>query len=92
MYSIFKEYLIDTVAHIILRRGWENHFPHFNYDLHAGEVATIYSEALEKEIPHKELQLYILERLVQEKSKSTPSPSLCFTCTLRADTENDITS
>lgn len=67
MYSIFKEYLIDAVAHIILRRGWENHFPHFNYDLHAGEVATIYSEALEKEIPHKELQLYILERLVAEK-------------------------
>lgn len=67
MYAIFKEYLIDAVAHKILRHGWENHFPHFDYDLHAKEVAKIYSEALDKEIPHKELQLYILEKLVEEK-------------------------
>ena len=67
MYAIFKEYLIDAVAHKILRRGWENHFPHFNYDLHAGEVATLYTDALDKEIPHKELQLYILEKLVEGK-------------------------
>jgi hypothetical protein len=67
MYAIFKEYLIDTVADKILKKGWENHFPHFNYDLHAVEVAAIYSEALEKEIPHKELQLYILEKLVEGK-------------------------
>ncbi|HEX5670868.1 MAG TPA: hypothetical protein VFX66_04965, partial [Sulfuricurvum sp.] len=67
MYAIFKEYLIDTVAHHILKKGWENHFPHFNYELHAKEVANIYSESLEKEIPHKELQLYILEKLVEGK-------------------------
>ncbi|HEX5710796.1 MAG TPA: hypothetical protein VFX68_05565 [Sulfuricurvum sp.] len=67
MYAIFKEYLIDTVAHQILKRGWENHFPHFNYYLHAKEVAHIYSDALEKEIPNKELQLYILEKLVEAK-------------------------
>ncbi|MCX6074797.1 MAG: hypothetical protein NTY39_10790 [Campylobacterales bacterium] len=67
MYAIYKEYLIDLVAHQILKRGWENHFPHFDYDLHAGDVAKIYSEALEKEIPHKELQLYILEKLVEGK-------------------------
>lgn len=67
MYAIFKEYLIDTVAHTILKRGWENHFPRFDYALHAKDVATIYSEALEKEIPHKEMQLYILEKLVEIK-------------------------
>ena len=67
MYAIYKEYLIDLVAHQILKRGWENHFPHFDYDLHAGDVAKIYSEGLEKEIPHKEMQLYILEKLVEGK-------------------------
>jgi len=67
MYAIFKEYLIDTVAHKILKQGWENHFPHFDYTLHAKDVAKIYSEALEKEITHKEMQLYILEKLVEEK-------------------------
>jgi hypothetical protein len=67
MYAIFKEYLIDTVAHMILKRGWENHFPHFDYTLHAKDVAKIYSEALEKEIAHKEMSLYILEKLVEVK-------------------------
>jgi len=67
MHAIFKEYLIDSVAHKILKRGWENHFPHFNYELHSGEVANIYAEAVDKEIPHKELQLYILEKLVEGK-------------------------
>lgn len=66
-YAIFKEFLIDTVALRIIKSGWENHFPHFDYDLHAKEVAKIYSEALEKEVPHKNLQLYILDRLVEVK-------------------------
>ena len=63
-YAIFKEYLIDAVALKILKKAWGNHFPHFDYDLHAKEVAQIYSEALEKEIPSKNLQLYILDQLV----------------------------
>ncbi|MGD9969079.1 MAG: hypothetical protein AB7S65_01360 [Sulfuricurvum sp.] len=63
-YAIFKEYLIDTVALKIIKNGWETHFPHFDYDLHTKEVAKIYSEAIEKEVPHKNLQLYILDRLV----------------------------
>lgn len=63
-YAIFKEYLIDSVALKIIRDAWENHFPHFDYDLHAKEVAKIYSDALEKEIPNKNLQLYILDQLV----------------------------
>lgn len=64
-YAIFKEYLIDSVALKIIKKGWVNHFPHFDYNLHAKEVAKIYSEALDKEIPHKNLQLYILDRLVE---------------------------
>jgi hypothetical protein len=66
-YAIFKEYLIDTVALKIIKNGWENHFPHFDYALHAKEVAKIYSEAMEKEVPHKNLQLYILDKLVENK-------------------------
>ena len=66
-YSIFKEYLIDTVALKIVKKGWANHFPHFDYDRHAKEVAIIYADALEKEIPHKNMQLYILEKLVEER-------------------------
>lgn len=70
-YAIFKEYLIDTVALKIVKKGWENHFPHFDYDRHAKEVAMIYGDALEKEIPHKNMQLYILEKLIDETPKAS---------------------
>ncbi len=66
-YAMFKEYMIDTVALRLIKKGWENHFPHFDYTLHAKEVAKIYSEALDKEVPHKNLQLYILDRLVESR-------------------------
>jgi len=68
-YAMFKEYLIDNVALRIIKKAWENHFPHFDYDLHAKEVAKIYAEALDKEVPHKNLQLYILDRLVESSAK-----------------------
>lgn len=67
-YAMFKEYLIDSVALKIIKSAWENHFPHFDYDLHAKEVAKIYSEALEKEIPYKNMQLYILDKLITAKA------------------------
>lgn len=70
-YAIFKEYLIDTVALKIVKKGWENHFPHFDYDRHSKEVAMIYGDALEKEIPHKNMQLYILEKLIDETPKAS---------------------
>lgn len=66
-YAMFKEFLIERVTHRILKRAWENHFPHFNYELHAKEVAKHYAEALEKEVTHKNMQFYILEKLLSEK-------------------------
>lgn len=66
-YAMFKEFLIDTVALRIIKNAWVNHFPHFDYDLHAKEVAKIYAEALDKEVPHKNMQLYILDKLVETK-------------------------
>ncbi len=66
-YMIFKEFLLDAVSLSVLKKGWQNHFSHFDYDTHAKDVATIYSEALEKEISHKHMHLYIMDRLVEGK-------------------------
>ncbi len=63
-YMMFKEWLIDRMAHKRIVEAWQNHFPHFAYDKHHKEVAQIYREALEKEIPSKELFLYIMNKLV----------------------------
>ncbi len=62
-YMMFKEWLIDKMARKRIVEAWHNHFPHFAYDKHHKEVANIYREAVEKEIPTKELFLYIMNRL-----------------------------
>ncbi len=66
-YAMFKEYLIDIMAEKHIRNAWKNHFPHFSYDIHHREVSRLYSEALEKEIPAKEMYLYILNNMISEK-------------------------
>ena len=63
-YMMFKEWLIDRVARNRIEEAWKNHFPHFAYDKHHREIAQIYREALEKEIPSKELYLHIMNKLV----------------------------
>lgn len=66
MYFIFKEWLIDRMARSRIKAAWKNHFPHFDYKAHHKEVTAIYSKAIEDEIPNKELQLHILNKLVAQ--------------------------
>lgn len=68
-YFVFKEWVIERMAQKQIRQAWKNHFAHFDYNLHHREVAAIYSKAIEDEVPHKELQLYILNRLIGDQSK-----------------------
>ena len=66
-YFMFKEWVIDRMALIRIKEAWHNHFTHFDYDLHHQEVSDLYAEALDHDIPSKEMQLYILNKLVGEK-------------------------
>ncbi len=63
-YMMFKEWLIDRQAKQRIVEAWKNHFPHFAYENHHREIAQIYREALEREIPTKELYLHIMNKLV----------------------------
>ena len=67
IFSIFNEYLHERMALKTIKEAWINHFPHFKYEQHAREVAQIYSKALEEEIHHKDMRLYILNNMVAEK-------------------------
>ncbi|MEA3373100.1 MAG: hypothetical protein U9Q62_05340 [Campylobacterota bacterium] len=66
IYFVFKEWLIDRMAKTRIKKAWKNHFLHFDYDTHHKEVTAIYSKAVEDEVPHKELQLHILNKLIAE--------------------------
>lgn len=62
-YMMFKEWLVDRMATQRIKEAWLNHFPHFSYDKYHLEVSRLYREALEKEVPNKELYLFIMNKL-----------------------------
>lgn len=65
-YSIFKSWMIDHVALKTIKEAWHNHYPHFAYDKHHRQVSRLYGKALDKELPNKEIQLYILDHMIEE--------------------------
>ena len=65
-YSIYKSYILRTMAYNLITKAWKNHYPHFHYEAHAKEVSRLYKNAIEQEIPHKEIQLYILDHLIEK--------------------------
>ncbi len=64
-FQIFKEWLIHRVAEKIIKKAWQNHLPHFNYEKYRYKVAEIYGEAIDKEIPKYEIERYIIDRMVE---------------------------
>lgn len=65
-YSMFKSWLVDRVSLKIIMEAWHNHYPHFAYDKHHKQVSRLYGEALDKGLPAKEIQLYILDHMIEE--------------------------
>ena len=65
-YMMFKEWLVDRMATARIKEAWQNHFPHFSYEKHHLQVTGLYREALEKDVPHKELYLFMMNRLAEE--------------------------
>ena len=63
-FSIFKSVLYELVARRVIKEAWKNHFPHFEWDKHYKEVSRYYAEALDQEIKSKDLQLFIINKLV----------------------------
>ncbi len=64
-FSMFKEFLIDRVALMMIKKSWGRHFRLFDFEEQAKSVADYYGEAVEKEIPIGELQRFIFDKLSQ---------------------------
>lgn len=60
----YKEWLHRMMTSQQIENAWSLHLPHFSYKEHREEVAHIYAEAVKKEIPRKELELFVLNKLV----------------------------
>lgn len=65
-FTIYKEWLYETISKVIIQDAWKLHFPHFDYRSHKKKVALLYDETLRKKIPKHEVQMYILDSLAKD--------------------------
>ena len=63
IFSFFKDWTRDCITKQRIKQMWSLHFPHFPFDEFAKEVANIYSQSIEDEIKHSDLERYILDKL-----------------------------
>jgi hypothetical protein len=64
-FSLYREWLVQRVAIKLIQKGWQNHFPHFDFSKNSQKVANIYAQAIEDGIPNKELEMYMMNNLVK---------------------------
>ncbi|KIM10306.1 MAG: hypothetical protein KU37_10945 [Sulfuricurvum sp. PC08-66] len=62
-FTLFKEYLIDKAARIIIKKAWQKHLSLFSFQEDSALVAQYYAQAIEDEIPIGDLQRYIFDKL-----------------------------
>lgn len=66
-FALFKAWLIEQVSKRLIMEAWKNHFPHFDYGKNSEKVSKIYSQAIENGVQNKDLQHYIITKMVSEE-------------------------
>ncbi len=63
-FLMFSEWIQERMTLNLIKKAWKIHYPHFKYDQHAQEVATIYKQACQEDVHHKDMRLYIYNKMV----------------------------
>lgn len=63
-FDIFKAWARKKLTHRLIKEAWEIHFPYFPYEKYSTKVEIIYSEAIKQDIPKRELEKYVLDKIV----------------------------
>ncbi len=66
-FLMFSEWMQERMTLNLLQKAWKIHYPHFKYEQHAQEVATIYKQACQEDVHHKDMRLYIYNKMVATK-------------------------
>jgi len=62
-FQLFHEWLRSTITRRLIKQAWVLHFPHFSYEKNNKKVEMLYHELIKNEVPKKEWERYILDRL-----------------------------
>ncbi len=63
-FQLFQSWLRDSITSKLIQEAWQVHFPHFPYEKYHQRVEVIYGELVKKEVPKKDWERYVLDRLV----------------------------
>lgn len=64
-FDVFKANSRKKLTKKLIQAAWEIHFPYFPYEKYSTKVEEIYDEAVKNEVPKRELEQYVLDKLVQ---------------------------
>jgi hypothetical protein len=62
--GMFKEWLYDEISLKRIQDAWLLHFPHFEYTNNKDIIGKIYNDTISQDIPKKDIERFILDRLV----------------------------
>ncbi len=65
-FDFFKSWTRDAITLKLIKKAWLVHFPFFSYDKYSKKVEDIYNKSLKSEVSKKDLQLYVMDKLVEE--------------------------
>ncbi|TKX32316.1 hypothetical protein [Campylobacter aviculae] len=66
-YDIFKIYIRKIVSKKLIEKAWNLHFPYFAYEKYSFIASDLYKEALKDDNLKKNLEKYVLEKIIQSK-------------------------
>lgn len=65
-FNFFISWTRDAITLKLIKKAWIVHFPYFAYEKYSKKVESIYNESLKEEVFKKDLQQYVMDKLVEE--------------------------
>ncbi len=65
-FNFFRAKMRDIITSRQIKKSWKLRFPYFPYEEYRYKIEAIYQNAIKEEITKKDLEKYILDKLVQE--------------------------
>ncbi|QKF58291.1 hypothetical protein [Aliarcobacter lanthieri] len=62
-FNFFRDKIKEMMTKEVIKKAWRVHFPYFAYEEYSKKVNEIFEQAMREEIPKRDLQKYILDRV-----------------------------
>ncbi|RBQ28552.1 hypothetical protein ACNSOS_06100 [Aliarcobacter vitoriensis] len=62
-FNFFRDKIKEMMTQEVIKKAWRVHFPFFAYEEYSKKVNQIFEEAMREEIPKRDLQKYILDKV-----------------------------